>query len=148
MKAFFEVLEQLYRKVLLGATLENDSRDYIFYLNPAFSDEDCSTTTSSDCSNILDIQAVLCHPQPSSVNLATPSVAPVCLQRHFQMSSTREIMLLQLTVIRVMITRILSVETELHAKEKYRDIIKILLKSSDIDSKLVSPFAFGVFFKI
>nr|XP_058915568.1 protein Lines homolog 1 isoform X2 [Kogia breviceps] len=137
MKAFFEVLEQLYRKVLLGAALENDSHDYIFYLNPAFSDQDCSTTTSSDCSNILDIQG---KHQPSSVNLATPSVARVCLQRHFQMSSTREIMLLQLTVIKVMITRILSVETELHAKEKYRDIIKILLKSSDIDSKLTCMF--------
>ncbi|XP_059768600.1 protein Lines homolog 1 isoform X2 [Balaenoptera ricei] len=137
MKAFFEVLEQLYRKVLLGATLENDSHDYIFYLNPAFSDQDCSTTTSSDCSNILDVQG---KHQPSSVNLATPSVAPVCLQRHFQLSSTREIMLLQLTVIKVMITRILSVETELHAKEKYKDIIKILLKSSDIDSKLTCMF--------
>ncbi|XP_068412915.1 protein Lines homolog 1 isoform X3 [Eschrichtius robustus] len=137
MKAFFEVLEQLYRKVLLGATLENDSHDYIFYLNPAFSDQDCSTTTSSDCSHILDVQG---KHQPSSVNLATPSVAPVCLQRHFQLSSTREIMLLQLTVIKVMITRILSVETELHAKEKYKDIIKILLKSSDIDSKLTCMF--------
>lgn len=56
------------------------------------------------------------------------------------MSSTREIVLLQLTVIRVMITRILSVETELHAKEKYRDIIKLLLQSSDIDSKLTCMF--------
>ncbi|XP_047622802.1 protein Lines homolog 1 isoform X4 [Phacochoerus africanus] len=56
------------------------------------------------------------------------------------MSSTREVVLLQLTVIRVMITRILSVETELHAKEKYRDIIKLLLQSSDIDSKLTCMF--------
>ncbi|XP_065728311.1 protein Lines homolog 1 isoform X2 [Phocoena phocoena] len=133
MKAFFEVLEQLYRKVLLGATLENDSHDYIFYLNPAFSDQDCSTTNSSDCSNILDVQG---KHQPSSVNLATPSVAPVCLQRHFQMNSTREIMLLQLTVIKVMMTRILSVETELHAKEKYRDIC--IFQNSD---KLLSHMA-------
>ncbi|XP_057578968.1 protein Lines homolog 1 [Hippopotamus amphibius kiboko] len=137
MKASFEVLEQLYRKVLLGAPLEPDSHDYIFYLSPAFSDRDCSTTTSSSCSNLLDVQG---KHQPSSVNLAIRSVAPVCLQRHSQMSSTREIILLQLTVIRVMISRILSVETESHAKEKYRDIIKILLKSSDIDSKLTCMF--------
>ena len=36
------------------------------------------------------------------------------------------------------------VETEFHAKEKYRDIIKILLKSSDIESQLVSPFTLCV----
>ena len=141
MKTFFEALEQLYKKVLLGATLENDSHDYVFYLNPAFSDQDCSTITSSECSDAPDVQD---KQDPSSVSLSTFSVAPVCLQRHSLMSSTREIMLLQLTVIKVMITRILSVETEFHAKEKYRDIIKILLKSSDIESQLVSPLTFCV----
>ncbi|KAI4535605.1 hypothetical protein MG293_014831 [Ovis ammon polii] len=137
MKTLFEVLEQLYKKILLGATLENDSHDYVFYLYPAFSDQGCSTTTSSDCSNALDVQD---KQEPSSVSLPTFSVAPVCLQRYSQMSSTGEIMLLQLTVIKVMITRILSVETEFHAKEKYRDIIKILLKSSDIESQLTCMF--------
>ncbi|XP_061250214.1 protein Lines homolog 1 isoform X2 [Bos javanicus] len=137
METFFEALEQLYKKVLLGATLENDSHDYIFYLYPAFSDQDCSTTTSSDCSNAPDVQD---KQEPSSVSLPSFSVAPMCLQRHSQMSSAREIMLLQLTVIKVMITRILSVETEFHAKEKYRDIIKILLKSSDIESQLTCMF--------
>nr|XP_031296329.1 protein Lines homolog 1 isoform X1 [Camelus dromedarius]XP_031296330.1 protein Lines homolog 1 isoform X1 [Camelus dromedarius]XP_031296333.1 protein Lines homolog 1-like isoform X1 [Camelus dromedarius] len=132
MKAFLDILEQLYRKILLGATLENDSHDYVFYLSLAFSDQDCS-----DCSDNLDVEGV--H-RPSSVHLATVSIAPVCLKRHSQMSSTREVMLLQLTVIKVMITRTLSVETEFHAKEKYRDIIKILLKSSDIDSKLTCMF--------
>ncbi|XP_055411500.1 protein Lines homolog 1 isoform X3 [Bubalus kerabau] len=137
MKTFFEALEQLYKKVLLGATLENDSHDYVFYLNPAFSDQDCSTITSSECSDAPDVQD---KQDPSSVSLSTFSVAPMCLQRHSLMSSTREIMLLQLTVIKVMITRILSVETEFHAKEKYRDIIKILLKSSDIESQLTCMF--------
>ncbi|KAG5197941.1 hypothetical protein JEQ12_007631 [Ovis aries] len=68
------------------------------------------------------------------------ALPPRPLLRHSQMSSTGEIMLLQLTVIKVMITRILSVETEFHAKEKYRDIIKILLKSSDIESQLTCMF--------
>ncbi|XP_073852947.1 protein Lines homolog 1 isoform X6 [Macaca fascicularis] len=56
------------------------------------------------------------------------------------MSSSREVMLLQLTVIKVMTTRILSVKTEFHAKEKYRDIIKILLESAKVDSKLICMF--------
>ncbi|KAF0881319.1 protein Lines homolog 1 [Crocuta crocuta] len=137
MKAFFEVLEQLYKKVLLGATLENESHDYIFYLNPAFLDQDCSTTPSSECHHCRGVQG---RHQPPSAKLATISVASVCLKRHSMMCSAREIKLLQLTVIKVMITRVLSVETDFHAKEKYRDIIKILLKSSDIDSTLTCMF--------
>ncbi|KAM9183186.1 protein Lines homolog 1 [Dugong dugon] len=137
MKAFCEVLEQIYKKVLLGASLENDSHDYIFYLNPTFPDQDFSTVTSLEWSNTQGIQDT--H-QPCSVNLAAISVAPVCLKTSSWMSSTREIALLQLTVIKVMITRILSTETEFHAKEKYRVVIKILLRSSEVDSKLICMF--------
>ncbi|XP_036087930.1 protein Lines homolog 1 isoform X3 [Rousettus aegyptiacus] len=136
MKDFCEVLEHLYKKVLLGATLENDNQDYVFYLNPVFSGQDDAIATSSECSHTLGF---LDKCQPCSVNLATTSVAPVCLKRCFQTSSAREILLLQLTVTKVMLTRILS-ETEFHAKEKYREIIHILLKSSDLDSKLTSMF--------
>lgn len=142
MKDFCEVLEQLYKKVLLGATLENDSQEYVFYLNPVFLDRDDSTATSSECSHTLGFRDKC---QPSSVNWATTSVAPVCLKRCAQTSSAREILLLQLTVTKVMLTRILS-ETEFHAKEKYREIIQILLKSSDLDSKLVSHFFAGYIF--
>ncbi|EFB25946.1 hypothetical protein PANDA_011722, partial [Ailuropoda melanoleuca] len=137
MNAFFDVLEQLYKKVLLGATLENENHDYIFYLNPASLDHDCSTSTSSECPKPHGVQD---KHQPSSASVATISVVPVCLQKYSPIYSTREIMLLQLTVIKVMVTRILSVETDFRAKEKYRDIIKILLKSSDIDSKLTCMF--------
>ncbi|XP_049761444.1 protein Lines homolog 1 isoform X1 [Elephas maximus indicus] len=137
MKAFCEVLEQLYKKVLLGASLENDSHDYIFYLNPAFPDQDFSTMTPLKWSNTQGVQGT--H-QPCSVNLAPISVALACLKRPSWMSSSREITLLQLTVIKMMITRILSMETEFHTKEKYRVIIKILLKSSEVDSKLTCMF--------
>ncbi|ELK02286.1 Protein Lines like protein 1 [Pteropus alecto] len=94
MKDFCEVLEQLYKKVLLGATLENDSQEYVFYLNPVFLDRDDSTATSSECSHTLGFRDKC---QPSSVNWATTSVAPVCLKRCAQTSSAREILLLQLT---------------------------------------------------
>ncbi|XP_032956035.1 protein Lines homolog 1 isoform X3 [Rhinolophus ferrumequinum] len=137
MKDFFEVLEELYKKVLLGATLENDNQDYVFYLNPAFSEQDGSTATFSECSHTFGLQG---QHQPSSVNLATSSVAPVHLKSPSQMISAHEIKLLQLTVIKVLVTRILAVETEFRAKEKYKEIIKILLESADIDSKLICMF--------
>nr|XP_021530039.1 protein Lines homolog 1 [Aotus nancymaae] len=136
MKVFCEVLEQLYKKVILGATPENDSHDYIFYLNPAVSDQDCSTATSLGQAN-TGIQG---RHQPISVGLAPIAVAPTCLESSSQMSSSREVMLLQLTVIKVMTTQILSVKTDFHAKEKYRDIIKILLESAEVDSKLICMF--------
>ncbi|XP_030786049.1 protein Lines homolog 1 isoform X2 [Rhinopithecus roxellana] len=137
MKVFCEVLEQLYKKVLLGVTLENDSHDYIFYLNPGVSDQDCSTATSLEWANTYGIQG---RHQPISVGVAPIAVAPACLKTNSRMSSSREVMLLQLTVIKVMTTRILSVKTEFHAKEKYRDIIKILLESAKVDSKLIYMF--------
>lgn len=139
MKVFCEVLEQLYKKVLLGVTLENDSHDYIFYLNPGVSDQDCPTATSLEWANTYGIQG---RHQPISVGVAPIAVAPACLKTNSLMSSSREVMLLQLTVIKVMTTRILSVKTEFHAKEKYRDIIKILLESAKVDSKLVSHLFF------
>ncbi|NP_001339437.1 protein Lines homolog 1 isoform 3 [Homo sapiens] len=133
MKVFCEVLEELYKKVLLGATLENDSHDYIFYLNPAVSDQDCSTATSLEWANTCGIQG---RHQPISVGVAPIAVAPVCLKTNSQMSGSREVMLLQLTVIKVMTTRILSVKTEFHAKEQYRDIC--MFQNSD---KLLSHMA-------
>lgn len=137
MKAFYEVLEQLYKKVLSGAILENDSHDYVFYLNPALSNQDCSAASSLEW---LNTSAVPGQHQLPSIKVTTIPEAPVCVKPHSQMSSAREMMLLQLTVIKVMITRILSVETEIHAKEKYRDVIQILLQSTEIDSKLICMF--------
>ncbi|XP_006900127.1 PREDICTED: protein Lines homolog [Elephantulus edwardii] len=134
MKTFCEVLAQLYKNILLGASLENDMKnekdDYIFYLNPAFLDEDCSKVTSTERS---------AH-QPCSVSVAAVSVAPMCLKKFPEISSAREIMLLQLTVIRVMIDRILSVKTEFQMKKKYRTLVKSLLRSYQVDSKLICVF--------
>ncbi|XP_066094790.1 protein Lines homolog 1 isoform X2 [Saccopteryx bilineata] len=135
MKDVFEVLEELYKKVLHGATLENDNQDYILYLNPAISDQDGSTATSSGCLNTLGDGGQ--HP-PVPVNLSSVSAAPVCSR-----SRACEVLLLQLTVVRVMVTRALALETESRAKETYREIIKILLESSDFESKLTSMFQNG-----
>lgn len=132
-EAFFQGLEQLYGKVLLGAALENDSCDYICYLHPAFSNRDDSTPT---CSENSTSRGVPSRCPPDAASLPATSLSPECLKRNAQQSSAWETAMLQLTVIRVMITRILSSETELRAKEKYRDIIKVLLTSCEVDSKL------------
>ncbi|XP_004709904.1 protein Lines homolog 1 [Echinops telfairi] len=137
MKTFCRILEQLYKKILLGASLENDSLDYTLYLNPTFPNQDFPTVTSPMWSNT---HVVWSTQKPCSFNLALISVAPECLKRPSSLSSAREVMLLQLTVIKMMITRILCIKTELHVKEQYKIIIKNLLESSDVDSKLICVF--------
>nr|KAF6278868.1 lines-like protein 1 [Myotis myotis] len=132
MKDFLEVLDQLYKKVLVGATLENDTRDYICCLRPAFSDHSGSGTASSQRAITLGVQGKW---PPSPVHPSPVPVAPAPGK-----SSAGDLTLLRLTVIQVMVTRILSVETEFQAKEKYREIIAVLLKSSDLDSQLICMF--------
>ncbi|XP_054569379.1 protein Lines homolog 1 isoform X2 [Eptesicus fuscus] len=132
MKDSFEVLDQLYKKVLVGATLENDTQDYIRYLHPAFPDHDGSGTASSQRAIALGVEGK-CQPPP--VHSATVPVAPAPWK-----SSARDLTLLRLTVIQVMVSRVLSEETEFRAKEKYREILTILLKSSDLDSQLICTF--------
>ncbi|KFO20513.1 Protein Lines like protein, partial [Fukomys damarensis] len=135
MNAFYEVLDQLYKKVLLGATLESDSHKYVFYLNPALSDQECATTLSVEWP---DTDGVQDRHQPPPVEVTATPAAGVCVKRISQTSSVRETKLLQLTVIHVMISRVVSVETEIHAQEKYRDITKILLHSAEVDCKLIT----------
>lgn len=133
-----EILDQLYKKVLLGATLEDDIHGYIFYLNPNILEQVGYTTPSlarSDVNGALD--GVPGQHRPSSSESTTFAEARECAKRHFRMSRAQEVALLQLTVIDLLLSRVLSTETEAHAKEGYRELVKALLQSAGVDSKLV-----------
>ncbi|XP_012867296.1 PREDICTED: protein Lines homolog isoform X1 [Dipodomys ordii] len=134
MEAFYEVLGQLYQKVLHGDPLDGAVQDYAFYLTPAFSDPLCSISPSFERSNPERVQGI--H-EPSSVKLTAIPNVPLCVESHAQVSGAQDMMLLQLTVIKVIITRTVSLHTETCAKEKYRDIIRMLLQSTEIDSKMI-----------
>ncbi|XP_044518393.1 protein Lines homolog 1 [Gracilinanus agilis] len=136
METSYQVLEQLYKKVLLGATLENNSQEYAFHLSLSFSAQDLSS------SNFLKWPSVHRGDQASSVNVdafPTPT-ASINLKMNFQVNNPRDIMLLQLTIIKMMITKILSTKMEFYIKEKYSEIIEILLKPYELESKLISTF--------
>ncbi|XP_026640167.1 protein Lines homolog 1 isoform X2 [Microtus ochrogaster] len=134
-----EILDQLYKKVLLGATLEDDIHGYIFYLNPNLSEKVGYTVTpslaQSDVNDALD--GVPGQHRPSSSESTTLPEARECAKRHFQMSRAQEVALLQLTVIDLLLSRVLSTETEAHAKKGYRELTKALLHSAGVDSKLM-----------
>ncbi|XP_048185418.1 protein Lines homolog 1 isoform X2 [Perognathus longimembris pacificus] len=129
MEAFYEVLGQLYQKVLAGAPLDRAVQDYAFYLNPAFSDPLCSISPSFEWSNSEHTQG---NHKLSPVMLTAIPAPPACVE-----SLAQEVMLLQLTVIKMIITRTASLRTETNAKEKYRDVIRMLLQSAEIDSKII-----------
>ncbi|XP_008847757.1 protein Lines homolog 1 isoform X2 [Nannospalax galili] len=137
MEAFFKVLDQLYKKVLLGATLENDIHGYMFYLNPELSEQACCTASLAWSNSNGKVGGVPGQPRLSSSEVITIPEPGECAERHSQMSRAREVKLLQLTVMNVMLTRVLSSETETRAKEEYREITGVLLQSAEIDSKLI-----------
>lgn len=138
MESVQEILDQLYKKVLLGAILEDDVYGYIHYLNPDLSEQAGYTAPSLAQSHVNGtLDGVPGQHGPSSNEPTTLPETRECAKRHFEMSTAREVKLLQLTVIDVMLSRVLSAETETHAKEKYRELIKVLLQSAEVDSKLI-----------
>ncbi|XP_036031422.1 protein Lines homolog 1 isoform X2 [Onychomys torridus] len=138
MESVQDILDHLYKKVLLGATLEDDVHGYICYLNPDLSEQAGYTTPSLAPSNVNGtLDGVPGQHGPSSSEPTTLPEARECAKRHLEMSAAWEVKLLQLTVIDVILSRVLSAETETHAKEGYRELIKVLLQSAEVDSKLV-----------
>lgn len=141
MEGVQEILDQLYRKVLLGATLEDDVCGYIFYLNPDLSEQAVCTTSSvaqSSVSGVLD--GMPGQHGPSSHEVTVLPEAHECSRRQLQMNRAWEVKLLQLTVIDMILSRVLSAETETQAKERYRELTEVLLQTVGLDSKLVSYF--------
>ncbi|XP_040825495.1 protein Lines homolog 1 [Ochotona curzoniae] len=137
MKASHEVLEELYNKVLLGAILEDDSLHYTCYLSPAVPGQGHSTISCAEWAGAQDGQE---EPQLASVCTAPASVAPTCVRSSQQSSSTRELVLLQLTVIQVLLARASSIHTESRVRAKYRDVVSRLVRSTEVDSKLICMF--------
>lgn len=138
MESVEEILDQLYRKVLLGATLEDDLHGYILYLNPDLSERAGCTTSSVARSNVSGVLDGMPHRHgPSSHEVTILPEAQECPKRQLQMSRAWEVTLLQLTVIDTILNRVLSAETESHAKAGYRELTEVLLQSVELDSKLI-----------
>ncbi|XP_040586573.1 protein Lines homolog 1 isoform X2 [Mesocricetus auratus] len=138
MEGVEEILDKLYKKVLLGGTLEGDVHGYIFYLNPNLSEQADRTTPSLALSNVNGaVGGVPGQHGPSSGEPIALPEAWGCAKSPFEISRAREVTLLQLTVMDVVLSRVLSAETEAHAKEGYRKLTEGLLQSAGVDSTLI-----------
>lgn len=132
------LLQQMYKDILAGIPLARESHHYSSLINlcveqPPEGDESChqqhlpSTAGGIGSHQDTDMSEVV----PATDDLSNSFAS---------MSSSfcpREVMLLQLTLIKMMVAKAESQEIELHARQKYCEIFVLLLKEAKIDSKLI-----------
>ncbi|XP_068814262.1 protein Lines homolog 1 [Struthio camelus] len=133
------LLQQMYKDVLVGIPLAKESRHYTSFLNLCTEqsperDESCNRMHLPSANS-----GIRSHQDPDisdTVVLVTDDVS----NNFANMNSSlcpREVMLLQLTLIKMMVAKVQSQEIEFDARRKYCDIFVLLLKETKIDSKLI-----------
>lgn len=141
------LLQQMYKDVLAGIPLARESHHYSSLINlcveqPPEGDGSChqkplpSPAGGAESHQDTDMSDVV----PAADDLSNSFA---------NMSSSfcpREVMLLQLTLIKMMVAKAESQEIELHMRQKYCEIFVLLLKEAKIDSKLVTSERFFFFF--
>ncbi|NXO87685.1 LINES protein, partial [Sitta europaea] len=132
------LLQQMYKDVLAGNPLARESHHYSSLINlcvgqPPGGDESCHQkhlpSTAGGVGSHQD--TAVSHLVPATDDLSNSFA---------NMSSSlcpREVMLLQLTLIKMMVAKAESQEIELHIRQKYCEIFVLLLKEAKIDSKLI-----------
>ncbi|XP_067412197.1 protein Lines homolog 1 [Emydura macquarii macquarii] len=137
------ILQQLHKDVLVGTLLAKNSHDYASFLNLHVSPKD-SSARGNVSHNQMCLESPNCSTWSHQDSAVSDAVALVTDTKLSDLSNTnssvfcsREIMLLQLTLIKMMVVKVQSQETEVSIRQKYLDIITILLKETKIDSKLI-----------
>ncbi|KAM4765754.1 protein Lines homolog 1 isoform 1-T7 [Cyanocitta cristata] len=130
------LLQQMYKDVLAGIPLARESHHYSSLINlcveqPPEGDESCHQNhLPSTAGGMRSHQDTDMSDVPATDDLSNSFA---------NMSSSfcpREVMLLQLTLIKMMVVKAESQEIELHTRKKYCEIF-VLLKEAKIDSKLI-----------
>ncbi|XP_048173405.1 protein Lines homolog 1 [Corvus hawaiiensis] len=130
------LLQQMYKDVLAGIPLARESHHYSSLINlcveqPPEGDESCHQNhLPSTAGGVRSHQDTDMSDVPATDDLSNSFA---------NMSSSfcpREVMLLQLTLIKMMVAKVESQEIELHTRKKYCEIF-VLLKEAKIDSKLI-----------
>lgn len=125
------LLQQIYKDVLAGTLLPKESYYYTSFLNLCVGqsqerDELCDLP-STDSSIRSHQDTVVPTADDVSSNLANMNFS-FC---------PREVMLLQLTLIKMLVAKAESQEIKFSTRQKYCEILLLLLKETKVDSKLV-----------
>ncbi|XP_069654650.1 protein Lines homolog 1 isoform X2 [Haliaeetus albicilla] len=132
------LLQQMYKDILVGIPLAKESHHYISLLNlcveqPPGRDESCNRMHLPSTNG-----GMRSHQDADMSNLVVPTTDDTSNSFANVNSSfcPREVMLLQLTLIKMMVAKAESQEIEFSTRQKYCEIFALLLKEAKIDSKL------------
>ncbi|NXU74972.1 LINES protein, partial [Oreotrochilus melanogaster] len=134
------LLQQLYKDVLGGIPLAKESHHYASLLNLCVEQ---ALEGSGTCHpmHLSSTSGALSSPQDTDMaEVVDPTPADIS-NSFANISSSfcpREVMLLQLTLIKMMVAKAESQEIEFSTRQKYCEIFVLLLKEAKIDSKLIS----------
>ncbi|XP_013811821.2 protein Lines homolog 1 [Apteryx mantelli] len=137
------LLQQMYKDVLVGIPLAKESHHYTSFLNLSIEqsperDELCNQMHLPSANS-----GIRNHQDPDISDAVVPVTDDVS-NNFANMNSSlcpREVMLLQLTLIKMMVAKVQSQEIEFNTRQKYCDIFVLLLKETKIDSKLICLFS-------
>lgn len=125
------LLQQMYKDVLAGTPLPKESYYYTSFLNLCVGQsqerDELRDLPSTDDSARSHQDAVIPTADDVSHNLANMNFS----------FYPREVMLLQLTLIEMLVAKAESQEIGFSARQKYCEILLLLLKETQVDSKLV-----------
>ncbi|NXI60474.1 LINES protein, partial [Chloroceryle aenea] len=133
------LLQQMYKDVLVGIPLPKESHHYMSLLNL------CVEQSPERDESCLQIHlpstdgGIRSHQDSNRSGALVPTTDDISNSFANLNSSfcLREVMLLQLTLIKMMVAKAESQELELSTRQKYCEIFVLLLKEAKIDSKLV-----------
>ncbi|XP_067999418.1 protein Lines homolog 1 [Melanerpes formicivorus] len=132
------LLQQMYKDVLVGIPLAQESHHYSSLLDlcveqPPERGESCDWMHLPSSNG-----GIRSHQDTGTSEVVVPTTDDIS-NSFANMNSfcQREVMLLQLTLFKTMVARAESQETEFSVRQKYCEILVLLLKGARIDSKLV-----------
>ncbi|NXU55311.1 LINES protein, partial [Turnix velox] len=134
------LLQQMYKDVLVGIPLGNESHHYASLLNLCI-EQPPETETSNLMIHLPSTNGGISHQDTDMADMSddpTPDDITNAFANMNSSFSQREVMLLQLTLIKMMIAKAESQEIDLSMKQKYCEIFALLLREAKVDSKLIS----------
>ncbi|XP_054692695.1 protein Lines homolog 1 isoform X3 [Grus americana] len=133
------LLQQMYKDVLVGIPLAKKSHHYTSLLNLCVEqsperDESCNQMHLPSTNGGIRSQQ---DTDMSDVVVPTTDDVSNSFANMNSSFHPREVMLLQLTLIKMMVAKAESQEIEFNMRQKYCEIFVLLLKEAKIDSKLI-----------
>ncbi|XP_063201632.1 protein Lines homolog 1 isoform X2 [Chroicocephalus ridibundus] len=133
------LLQQMYKDVLVGIPLAKESHHYTSLLNLCI-EQSLERDESCNGMHLLSTNGGIRSHQDTDMSDAVVPTTDDISNSFANMNPSfcpREVMLLQLTLIKMMVAKAESQEIEFNMRQKYSEIFVLLLKEAKIDSKLI-----------